>query len=223
MPRRHSRAEAEIQARLEGLDPESPRYQVLLTARDFRASWVKLGEQLTEVREKQQHRGWGYPSFEAYCRRELRLRQETANKLTRSFGFMRDHQPAALEERAARELPPLDVVDLLSQARERAKISDRDFATIQEEVFATDAAPTRNSVVKRLREVDPEAFRGTVRPKASESGEVSVDMRKALLLAERLAELLEGVHDLPAAALEGARTAARLLKQRFEATRKLSA
>lgn len=223
MPRRHSRAEAEIQSRLEGMDPGSQRYQVLLTARDFRASWVKLGEQLTEVRENQQYRGWGYTTFDAYCRRELRLRNDTANKLTRSFGFMRDHQPEALEERTVRELPPLDVVDLLSQARERAKISDRDFASIQEEVFAPDAAPTRNSVVRRLREVDPEAFRGPARTKAAEDGEASVDVRKALLLAERLAELLEGVSDLPPAALEGARTAARLLKQRFEASRKLSA
>jgi len=224
MGRRHSRAEAEIEARLETLEPGSYRHQVLVAARDFRASWVALGEHLTAVRESQDYRGWGYTSFDAYCRRELRLRNDTVNKLTRSYGFMRDHQREVLEARTERELPPLDVVDLLSQTRERAKISDRQFAEIQEEVFAPEAAPTRNTVVRRLREVDPEAFRSTSRPKASEaSGEPSVDLKKALLLAERLQQLVESLPDLPSAAVDGARTAARLLKQRFESERRESA
>src|SRR4051812_45199566 len=107
MGRRHNRSEAEMSAQLEALDPASARYQVLAAARQFKAFWVDLGERLTQVRESYAFTQWGYTSFEAYCRRELHIKQDTANKLTRSFAFLRDHEPTVLERRDTHELPPL--------------------------------------------------------------------------------------------------------------------
>src|SRR5262245_30688537 len=135
MAHRTSRAEAEMDALLGQLDPSSDRYRVLSAARAFKAAWVVMGEELTALREKETFRDWGYPTFEAYCRRELRLKSETANKLTRSFGYLRDHEPAVLEGGVVRELPPLDVVDLLSRARERTKLSEEQISDIAETVF----------------------------------------------------------------------------------------
>ena len=89
MDRQRSRTEVEMEAQLKTLDPSSERYATLSAARDFKASWVALGELLTRVREGSLYREWGYSSFEAYARRELRIRQDTANKLTRSFSFLR--------------------------------------------------------------------------------------------------------------------------------------
>ena len=215
MPHRKSRAQAEIEARLNALDPESFRFQVLSAARDFRASWVALGDHLTQVREKEHYRAWGYISFEAYCRRELRLRNETASKLTRSFGYVRDHRPAALHEEQPREIPPLDVVDLLSRARERAKISDHDLHTIEQEVFSADGPATRGQLLRRFREVDPAAFAPDKKTVAS-GGESDVEVRKALLLAERLLALLAGMPSVSEVAREGVRRASRELKQKFE-------
>src|SRR5688572_16486056 len=164
MARRKSRAEVEIEAQLQTLDPDSERHQVLSAARDFKVAWVALGNLLTQVRESGTWREWGYSSFEAYCRRELRLRQDTANKLTRSFAFLRDHEPSAMELRPERELPPLDVVDLLSRAQERTKVSEEQLAAITEEVFSEEGPlPTRSGVVKRFRELDPDAFRAAPR------------------------------------------------------------
>ena len=92
MPRRRSRAEIEIETKLTALDPSSKRHHVLSAVRDFKASWVVVGEELTEVREKSLFEGWGYTNFETYCRRELRIKNDTANRLTRSCSFQSDHE-----------------------------------------------------------------------------------------------------------------------------------
>ncbi|MEM6730860.1 MAG: hypothetical protein AAF658_04855 [Myxococcota bacterium] len=193
--RRKSRSEVEMEVRLEQLDPESSRYRVLLAARDFKASWIALGEKLTRVRESNAFTEWGYSDFETYCRRELHIKRDTANKLTRSYAFLRDHQPAALEQPpVARELPPLDVVDLLTRARERAKVSDEQFEEIRRDVFSEDQPPpTRAAVVKRFREVDPDAFRTPQKPKAKPGEGGPAEVKKALLLAERLESVLESL------------------------------
>ncbi len=214
--RRRSRAEAEIEAKLATLDPKSPRYQVLAAVRDFKAAWVQVGERLTRVREEEQFRGWGYSTFEQYCRRELRIKNETANKLTRSFSFLRDHEPKVLAQAHERELPPLDVVDLLSQARERAKIKPADLDGIRREVFENPSA-TRGQVVQRFRELDPEAFRG---PPRSEKSDPAADVRRALLLAERLQALLEELPDVSRDARRGVGAAVEELREKFVATRK---
>lgn len=219
MGRRRTRGEAEIDARLSTLEPNSKRYQVLAAAREFKASWVQLGEQLTEVQERAIFRDWGYVSFDTYCRRELRIKSDTAQKLTRSFVFMREEEPQLLQERAPRELPPLDVVDLMSRARERTQVSDDQLDEIRGEVFAPDANLTKNEVVKRFREVDPDAFRPPPRtPKpASET-----ELRKALLLGERLLGLLEGPISISPSSVEAVRGAVGELRERFESKHEAS-
>jgi hypothetical protein len=193
MAHRMSRVEAQLQERLAQLPPDSERYGVLSAARKFKASWVALGQLLVAVRENSAHTDWGYPTFEAYCRRELNIKQETANKLTRSFAFLRDHAPSTLAgDTSDARAPALDVVDLLSQAQERTKVSAEALAGIGQELLSQDKTPTRSAVLKRLRQDDPDAFRPA--PKAVSlptAGPVDQDLRKALLLAERLDGLLQ--------------------------------
>jgi hypothetical protein len=221
MARRRTRAEVEIEAKLQALDPSTKRYQVLSAVRDFKASWVAVGEELTEVRESSLFEEWGYTNFETYCRRELRIKDDTANKLTRSFSFLRDHEPQALDERQQRELPPLDVVDLLSQARERAQVEPSELDTIRREVFDPEAGPvTRGQVVKRFREIDPDAFRPPPRqPKPNQDEE----LRKALLLAERLQSILEVLPRVSRDGLENVRALAGELRDEFDKNRSKSA
>ena len=175
-------------------------------------SWLKLAEELTRVREQKAYEGWGYSSFEAYARRELRLRQDTAHKLTRSFVFLRDREPTALQHRAERELPSLDVVDLLSRARERTSVDDEALSEIQAEVFAPDANPTRHSVVKRLREYDPEAFRSQRKPPENDDAEggdtvnTDADLKKCLVIGERLNELVSNHSQISNASKTGLET-----------------
>ncbi|MEZ4270578.1 MAG: hypothetical protein R3C68_03830 [Myxococcota bacterium] len=214
MTRRRTRGEAAIDAQLAALEEGSPRHAILVSARDFKVAWIEFGEKLTKVREKGLYKQWGHATFETYCRRELHIKSDTANKLTRSFAFLRDHEPGALTHRQERELPPLDVVDLLSRAPERSRISDEQLTTIREEVFADGVTPTRNQVVKRFRDFDPDAFRA---PRgASPQGEG--DTRKALLLAERLLSLLEAQEGISRQTLDGVRQATTELRELFEAS-----
>ncbi|MBI5508948.1 MAG: hypothetical protein HY903_09360 [Deltaproteobacteria bacterium] len=217
MARRRTRGEVAIEGHLQTLDPTSDRYRILTAARDFKAAWVELGERLTEVRERERFLAWGYSSFEGYCRRELHIKAETAMKLTRSYSFLRDHEPGALKERQKRELPPLDVVDLLSQARERATISDADLTNVRQEVFSGELNPTKTQVVRRLREIDPEAFKPALRP--TKAGDGDTEVRKALLLAERLQVVMEGLSGVSRDASTAVKRVVAELKHRFETAR----
>ena len=224
MTRRHSRGEAEIDAHLKALDPTSERFAVLTAARRFKASWVELGENLTVCREKQSFRKWGFASFDAYCRRELRIKQDTANKLTRSFAFLRDHEPDVLQQGDGQQLPPLDVVDLLSQARERTKLSDEALTSLQEEVFAPDAQATKQALMKRLREQDPEAFKPSHKEEPTVATRGDSELRKALLLAERLeGVLLAQQKDMSADLMRQAHGVVEGLRQRFAQMRRQGA
>jgi hypothetical protein len=214
MPRRSTQGEAAIDALLDKLDPQSHRYQVLVAARDFKASWVELAERLTSVRESGGFRTWGYAGFEAYCRTELHIKAETANKLTRSFAFLRDRSPQVLAGDNEREVPALDVIDLLSRAREKTKLSDEQVTQIEQEVFESPTEANRSAVMKRFREVDPEAFKPAARDAApSGAANNDVDMRKALLLAERLAGLLGETEVVSKSARDGLNKVVNELRQ----------
>ncbi len=75
-------------------DPE--RAELLRRARQFKASWLELGEALTRAKRGGNWKGWGYDSFEAYAKAELRLKPETVDKLTGSFTFLQRRAPAVL-------------------------------------------------------------------------------------------------------------------------------
>jgi hypothetical protein len=80
-------------------DPE--RAAVITATRRFKASWFELGELLTRVRRDQRWKAWGHGSFEDYCKKELHLRGETADKLTGSFTFLRARAPDVVDRATA--------------------------------------------------------------------------------------------------------------------------
>jgi hypothetical protein len=107
-------AASEIQ---HGHDPE--RAEMIARVRRFKASWFELGESLTEVKRAEGYKKWGYGSFEDYCKRELHLKRDTADKLTGSFAFLRSRAPEVLR-RDGREapIPSYQSVDFLRRAEE---------------------------------------------------------------------------------------------------------
>lgn len=227
MGRRQSRGEVAIAAQLAQMAPDSPRYNVLILAREFKASWVGLGEKLTEIKERQAYKAWGYSNFESYCRRELHLKMDTANKLTRSYAFLRDHEPHVLAEQDKSSIPALDVVDLLSQVHAKTNVGDGALRHIAEEAFSPQANVTRQTVMKKLREVDPTAFRPGATPAPAPLEQLPdaqsipdeqqrAELRKALLLAERLESLLLGQGGpISKDALQHARQVVEVLRRKF--------
>jgi hypothetical protein len=98
-------------------DPE--RAELIARARRFKSSWFELGESLADLRRTERYKQWGHPSFEDYCRKELHLRKETAEKLTGSFAFLRKSAPEVLR-RDGREapIPSYQAVDFLRTAED---------------------------------------------------------------------------------------------------------
>lgn len=147
-----TKSELIIEQLMRELDPSSPRYMVLATARQFKSSWVELGEQLLKVKNQDEFQGWGYESFDDYCSKEIRIRKETARKLTLAYRYLEQEEPNLLgAERRMQPLPDYRSIDLLRQAREEQSFSDDEYAQLRESVIENERSlPT---VQKQFREV----------------------------------------------------------------------
>ena len=97
-----SKGAQHIEQLMRQLPPESERYQVLATAKQFKSSWVELGEWLAKVSNKKQFSEWGFTSFEDYCTKEIRIRRQTAEKLLLAFRFLERREPSLLERKEGR-------------------------------------------------------------------------------------------------------------------------
>jgi hypothetical protein len=119
-----------------GGPPSALRQSVVLAARRFKASWVELGRLLTQVRDEALFEQWGYPSFEAYCLAELRIRKPTAMKLTRNFSFLERHEPERSQApQVAESAPAFEVVEVLAQAEERGQLSAQEYKSVRDSIW----------------------------------------------------------------------------------------
>jgi hypothetical protein len=131
-------------------DPE--RAELLARARRFKASWIELAEGLTKVKRNGDWKNWGYESFEAYAKGELHIRQETADKLTGSYGFLKRRAPSVLERDALRDpIPSYQAVDFLRRAEASEDAPRATVEAIRKRVLE-DAAPAA-TVVRAFSDV----------------------------------------------------------------------
>ncbi len=101
-------------------DPE--RVELLRRTRRFKSSWLELGEALTEVKRGKSWERWGYETFEAYAKAELKLRMDTVEKLTGSYMFLHKRAPEVLRrDPLDSQLPSYQAIDFLRRAEERQK------------------------------------------------------------------------------------------------------
>lgn len=129
-------AEEIISSKAEHVPPGSFRHTVLLAARRFKSSWVELGKLLTQVRHEGLFTEWGYGSFEAYCLGELRIKKQTADKLTRNFSFLEKHEPQVMKApELAEAAPAFEVVEVLAQAEERGQLSAGEYKSIRDAIW----------------------------------------------------------------------------------------
>ena len=97
------------------------RAELLARTRRFKASWIELGEALTDCQKANHFVRWGYPTFEEYCRLELHLKTTTVNKLIGSFGFLKRSAPEVLtRDGVERVYPTIEGVAFLRKAEEAA-------------------------------------------------------------------------------------------------------
>jgi len=117
-------------------DPE--RADALAKARAFKRTWLELAEVLARVQQGGAWQRWGYPDFDAYCRKELHLRSATVGKLLGSFRFLETSAPRVIERaKGDRQgpVPTLASVEFVQRATERAAADPDTLETIQRVAF----------------------------------------------------------------------------------------
>lgn len=97
---------------------------MLRLTRRFKASWLELGEALADVKRSKSWERWGYDSFEAYAKTELKLRGDTVEKLTASYMFLHKRAPEVLRRDPLEALPTYQAIDYLRRVEEKAAEDD---------------------------------------------------------------------------------------------------
>ena len=116
------------------------RQQTLEAAKRHKASWIELGQFLYTVHKDKHFKTWGYLTFEAYCKKELAIKETTAAKLLKSYFFLEKEEPRLVqpkfaEEEAPKKLPDYESVNLLRLAKENGKITTEDYADLRDAVI----------------------------------------------------------------------------------------
>ncbi|HEY3452701.1 MAG TPA: hypothetical protein VGK67_40525 [Myxococcales bacterium] len=173
------------------LVPGSLRHQVLQTAQRFKTSWVELGSLLVRVRNEGAWEEWGFKAFEDYCSKELRIKRQTALKLTNSFAFLARHEKSLFDTEKPpapeQDAPPFEVVSVLAGAEQRGQLSDKDYKELRERIWNEEEKPAE--IVKELAQRYPEP------PKPAPPADLV--LRKLALTARKLAADLKGCKKVP--------------------------
>ncbi|MBF0253798.1 MAG: hypothetical protein HQL11_01560 [Candidatus Omnitrophica bacterium] len=131
-----------IEAKLEGMEAGTIRYEVLDACRKFKVTWIEFGQALASVYRDKYWRDWGFSTFENYCASELGLKQTTALKLVRSYSFLETDEPEALKRVIAPEgdqkglkVPELESVNLLRLLKKKKDVDEEGYRGIRREVL----------------------------------------------------------------------------------------
>jgi hypothetical protein len=187
-------AEEVITRKVSQVEPGSFRQTVLLAARRFKSSWAELGKLLQQVRNDASYQDWGYPTFEAYCLSELRIKKQTADKLTRNFGFLEKHEPQVMRTpELAEAAPAFEVVEVLAQAEERGQLSASEYKSIRDSIWNQEkpTSELRRDLVERF-------------PAPEEKVDGGVELKRLWATSKRLAAELHSNRRVPAAIRERA-------------------
>ena len=145
------------------------REALVAHAKNFKVSWVNLGQALYPVWKDKLFYSWGFDKFEYYTERELGIKQPTALKLLKTYFFLEQDEPAYLaqefaENRKAAQVPDCDAVNVLRMARQKKELNREDYLQIKKAVFddGKDASALRKDLTQMMKErkpVDPDEER----------------------------------------------------------------
>ena len=157
-----------IEGIMEGIEPGSLRYQILQNVKDFKTSWIELGQSLYTVWKDKLYKGWGYSTLEAYTSKEIGLKKQTALKLLRSYYFLEKEEPQYLSKEYAESadagtMPTFEAVDVLRLAKNK-KLDTDDYADLRGKVFgggksAVEVKRDLTAIIKQREELEPEEAR----------------------------------------------------------------
>ena len=145
------------------------RDQILTHSKDFKTSWVKLGQSLFTVYNDKIYKLWGYEKFEYYVEKEIGISKQVAMKLLKTYYFLEHEEPAYLkseyvEEAPAAAVPGYETVNVLRLAKKNKELPAEDYKKLKLSVFeeGKDASVIRKdltTLMKQRKELDPDEER----------------------------------------------------------------
>lgn len=155
-----------IEQKMESLDQNSLRYRVLQSAKNFKTSWIELGQALYSVWKDKHYKGWGYGKFEIYTAREIGIKKNTAMKLLRSYYFLEKEEPNYLSSDYsasvdAASVPTYETIDVLRLAKNKKDLDQDDYTELKREALekGKDAREVRKdltALIRQRKELDPQ-------------------------------------------------------------------
>ena len=158
-----------LESRMEGVEEGSVRYQALHCAKNFKTSWVELGQALYSIWKDKSYKAWGYMTFEAYTAKEVGIKKQTAMKLLKSYYFLEKEEPSYLtkeyaETADAAALPSYEAVNVLRLAKDNEAVDKSEYHRLKKDVFEKGREPGEvkkdlTALIRQRQELDPEEAR----------------------------------------------------------------
>ncbi|MDD5428953.1 MAG: hypothetical protein PHI58_06975 [Candidatus Omnitrophica bacterium] len=158
-----------IEERMTGVEPDSIRYRVLQSAKNFKTSWIELGQALYTVWKDKAYKEWGYLTFDAYTQKEIGIKKPTAMKLLKSYYFLEKEEPVYLqkeysEAQSPASVPSYEAVNLLRLAKSKNTLDKDDYQRFKKNVFEEGRDPglikkDLTSLMRQREELSPDEAR----------------------------------------------------------------
>ena len=184
-----------MQTKLNQLDENSFRYDVLYSALKFKTNWIELGEKLYKVYHEKSYAEWGYDSFDKYCTKEVGIRKKTIEKLTNSYYFLQKHEPKVLEDYSKKNIagiPDYNTINLLSQIKSDENVSEDVFDEFKHAAFdegCTDRALKKryNTLLDELKSNDED----------NEEDSEQLQLKDIMFLVNSFEKIDRKIEDMP--------------------------
>jgi hypothetical protein len=148
---------------------ENLRTHIAQYAKDFKLSWVQLGQGLYSVWRDKLYQSWEFEKFEDYVVRELGLKKPLALKLVKTYFFVEQDEPVYLkkefsEARETSVIPGYESLDVLRMARGRKELTREDYTKLRKDIFekGREASLVRKdltAIIKERKKIDPNQAR----------------------------------------------------------------
>jgi hypothetical protein len=158
-----------LEEKMGGIEEDSIRYRVLQSAKNFKTSWIDLGQALYSVWKDKAYKEWGYITFDAYTQKEIGIKKPTAMKLLKSYYFLEKEEPAYLakensEAQPVASAPSFESVNLLRLAKDKNAIDREDYQRFKKDVLELGKDPGQfkkdlTSLMREREELDPDQAR----------------------------------------------------------------
>ena len=158
-----------IEEKMADVDKGSLRYKILSSAKNFKTSWIDLGQSLYSVWKDKLFKDWGFLTFDAYTSKEIGIRKNTALKLLKTYYFLEKEEPHLLDKgyvdtKDASEVPSYEAVDVLRLAKKKQMLDEDDYKRFRRDVLekgrdAREVKKDLTTLIRQREDLEPDEAR----------------------------------------------------------------